>query len=298
MHKETLPELADRFIQRTAIMRDFAKTTVRNYHNTFDLFFRETSITYPSELNFRVIEDWFFNGRLNRKWGAVTFRNHLKHLNPFMKWLVKNNYIKENFLKDLEKPKMEQKIPRTLSQKQATRLLEYAFNMHYPYRLCKYRNQAIIAIMLMAGLRRKEVINLKVNEVDLENGTIFINQSKGKKDRMIPINQRLREILTRYLHKRKQFKKQCINFFVSIQGDEPLGESGMKKLVDKLRKRTKINFSAHTLRHAFARLMLEGGCDIYTLSKIMGHAKITTTTIYLSCSNQQMTKSVEMHALN
>ncbi|MBI5754552.1 site-specific integrase [Candidatus Peregrinibacteria bacterium] len=80
--------------------------------------------------------------------------------------------------------------------------------------------------------------------------------------------------------------------------NEPFGDKGIQRLVERLRKRSGINFSAHTLRHAFARLMLEGGCDIYTLSKIMGHSKITTTTIYLACSNQQMSKSIEMHSLN
>lgn len=294
----TLQELAETYIQYGAVIRNYSPDTIRSYKATFRLFFMETTVEYPKDLNLKVFEAWFFNGRLNRKWSPVTFRGYLKHLNTFMKWLVKEEYIPENYLDKLEKPRMEQRIPRTLTREQATKLLEYSFNMPYTYRLCKYRNRAIVAIMLMAGLRRKEVMNIKLNEVSVEEGTIFINQGKGGKDRMIPMNSRLKILLADYLQQRQKFGKKCINFFVSIQKDNPLGENGMKKLIEQLRKRTKMDFSAHTLRHAFAKLMLEGGCDIYTLSKLMGHAKITTTTIYLSCSNQQMSKSIEMHSLN
>lgn len=298
-HMETsLHALAESYMQRCTVIRNYSTDTVKGYKATFHLFFKETTVETPQDLNLKVFEEWFFNGRLNRKWSATTFRYHLKHLNTFIKWLIKETYVRENYLDKLEKPRMEQKLPRTLSREEAMKLLEYAFNMPYPYKLCKFRNRAIIAIMLMAGLRRKEVINLKLNEVSLENGSIFITQGKGSKDRIIPMNSRLKILLSEYVQQRQKFGKKGISFFTSIQGDNPLGESGIKKLVEMLRKRTKISFSAHTLRHAFARLMLEGGCDIYTLSKLMGHSKITTTTIYLCCSNQQMSKSVEMHALN
>jgi site-specific recombinase XerD len=298
MTTPTLQELANTYIQHCSVLRNYSPYTIVNYKGVFRLFFMETTVKYPEDLNLKIFEAWFFNGRLNRKWSPVTFRGYLKPLNTFMKWLVKEEYIPENYLEKLEKPRMEQKIPRTLSKEQAMKLLEYSFNMPYQYRLCKYRNRALIAIMVMAGLRRKEVLSLKLNEVSMEDGTIFINQGKGSKDRMIPMNGKLKILLSEYLQQRQRFGKKCINFFVSIQKDNPLGESGIKKLMDQLKKRTKIDFSAHTLRHAFARLMLEGGCDIYTLSKLMGHAKITTTTIYLSCSNQQMSKSIEMHSLN
>ena len=293
-----LSELAQSYMQRCAVIRNYAPSTIKNYERTFALFFKLSTVEYPKDLNLRILEDWFFHGRLERKWSAVTFRSHLKYLNTFMKWLVKNEYIKENYLDQLEKPRLEHKIPRTLTREQALKVLEYSFNMAYVYRLCKYRNRAIVAIMLMAGLRRGEVLKLKLNDVSIENGSIFINQGKGSKDRVIPINSRLKILLSEYLQQRQKFGKKCIHFFTGVQKDIPLGESGIEKVMTTLKKRTKINFSSHTLRHAFARLMLEGGCDIYTLSKLMGHSKITTTTIYLSCSTQQMSKSVEMHSLN
>lgn len=69
-------------------------------------------------------------------------------------------------------------------------------------------------------------------------------------------------------------------------------------MLARIRKAVGFDFSPHTLRHTFATLMLEGNCDIYTLSRLMGHSKITTTTIYLSSSARLMASSVERHPLN
>ena len=298
MTMPTLQELLSKYLQYCSIIRNYSNLTIKGYKSTFSLFFRETHLEYPSELNKKILEEWFFNGRLNRKWSSTTFRDHLKHLNPFVKWLIKEGHLESNPLDGMEKPRIEYKLPRTLSRDESLLILDTSFHMRYQYKIERYRNRAIIGVMLLAGLRRQEVIKLKLADVDLVNRSIFINQGKWSKDRIIPINSKLHIILSEYLKERDYHGKQCIHFFVGAQKDEQIGEKCIKKLIERIRKLSKIDFSAHILRHAFARLMLEGGCDIYTLSKIMGHSKITTTTIYLSCSNQQMSKSIEMHSLN
>lgn len=298
MNGPTLEELLNKYLQYCEIIKSYSPHTIKAYKATFSLFFKDTGIEYPPELTKHVLEEFFFNGRLTRKWSAVTFRDHFKHLNPFIKWLIKQGHLSENPLTEIEKPRIEHKLPKTLSKDEATLILDASYHMRYQYRLERFRNRAIIGIMLLAGLRRQEVIKLKLNDVSLENRSIFINQGKWSKDRIIPINSKLYTILQEYLKERDKAGKQCLSFFVGAQMDLPIGPRCIKKLIEKIRKRTKLHFSPHTLRHAFARLMLEGGCDIYTLSKIMGHSKITTTTIYLSCSNQQMGKSIEMHSLN
>ncbi len=262
------------------------------------MFLKENEVEYPADLNREMFEAWFFKGRLERKWSPATFRSYLKYFNMVFKWMLKEGYIDENFAEKLEKPKMEQRIPRTLTHAEAILVLDTAFHMKYAYTFERYRNRAIVGIMLLAGLRRNEVLRLKLSDVDFRNKSIFINQGKGAKDRVVPMNSRLSMVLEEYLKDRKRLDKQSIHFFTAIQRDVPLGHRCINNLISRLRKKTRLDFSAHTLRHAFARLMLEGGVDIYTLSKIMGHTKITTTTIYLSCSTHQMSKAAEMHALN
>ncbi len=298
MENPSLAELLEKYLQYCQVIKNYMPITLKGYQHTYRLFSKETKIIYPHQLNKDTIEGWFFNGRLVRKWGPVTFRHHHKRLNKFLDWLVKEGRIGFNPAAQIEKPRLEHKLPRTVSKDQAQLILDASFHMKYNYTFEKYRNRAIIAIMLLAGLRRREVMNLKLNDVSFETKTIFINLGKGHKDRIIPMNFKLFGILQEYRKDRARLKKTTMYFFIRMQKDEPIGENALKILTSRLRKKTKVSFSAHTLRHGFARLMLEGGCDIYTLSKIMGHSKITTTTIYLSCSNLQISKSIEMHALN
>ncbi len=298
MDGTNLENCYNRYLQYRAVIKNFSPTTITNYKTTLKVFLRDTKIQSLDEINRDVLEQWFFHGRLKRKWSSATFKHYFKHINCFLKWLIKEGKLEVNYLDSIEKPRLETRLPRTLTGAESKLVLDASFHMRYRYKLEKYRNRAVVATMLFAGLRRYEVVNLKRNDVSIENKMIFVNQGKGKKDRMVSINARLLQIYKEYLKERDRVDKDSIHFFLSIGKKEAFGFKGIKKLMHRLREVTKLNFSAHTLRHSFATLMLEGGCDIYTLSKIMGHSKITTTTIYLSCSKGQMSKSVEMHVLN
>lgn len=298
MERKTIQELHQRYVQYCLVIRNYSPITVKGYKDTMKVFLRETGIVYPQQATKDVFEKWFFEGRLNRKWSPVTYRHHLKRLNTFFDWLKKENIIEFNHASQIEKPRLEHKLPRTVSKDQAQLILDASYHMRYYFRFERFRNRGVIGMMILAGLRKREVLQLKLQDVSMETRMVFIHQGKGHKDRMVPINFKLYDILSEYLKEREKLKRESLFFFTQIGKDAPIGDNSIKLLIRRLRRKTNVDFSAHTLRHGFARLMLEGGCDIYTLSKIMGHNKITTTTIYLSCSSQQMSKSIEMHSLN
>ena len=137
-----------------------------------------------------------------------------------------------------------------------------------------------------------------MDDVDLSRMVVTVIQGKGKKDRIVPISTRLALVLREYLKDRERLQKRSENFFVTAQKDRPMGTQCIDNLVEKLRNKTGIKFTPHSLRHTFATLMLEGGCDLYTLSRMMGHSKITTTTVYLACTPKMMMSSIERHPLN
>lgn len=152
--------------------------------------------------------------------------------------------------------------------------------------------------MLFTGLRRQEVANLRLDDVDFSRMSITVLQGKGAKDRVVPISTRLAAILRAYMAERAARGDVCPSFFLAAQKDIPLSSNAIRLFLARIRKFVGFHFSAHSLRHTFATLMLEGGCDLYTLSRMMGHSKITTTTIYLSCSSRLMASSMERHPLN
>lgn len=75
-------------------------------------------------------------------------------------------------------------------------------------------------------------------------------------------------------------------------------EKSLRMHFNRIQKTTKINFHTHQLRHTFATLMLEGGCDIFSLSRMMGHSDIKTTTIYLSATAKHLQEQMDKHPLN
>lgn len=277
-------------------MRNFSPVTLKGRGNTLKFFVKFTGITDLSGVTEDTARDYLLRGRLERNWSASTFITHHKHLNVFYKWCVKNGYVTTNPFAEIEKPRLEKKLPRRLTREQAEALLEAALHMPYRHRFQRFRNHALLAFMLFTGARRSEALNLKIGHVDIEAGCIQILQGKGMKDRTVPINMHLRPILEKYLAERENLKTETPYFFVSMR-DGGFGERGLRKLFDRLKIRTKLDFSPHTMRHTFATLMLEGGCDIYTLSKLMGHEKITTTAIYLSASTGLLRRSMEKHPL-
>mmetsp|Transcript_22804 Transcript_22804/g.37936 ORF Transcript_22804/g.37936 Transcript_22804/m.37936 type:complete len:140 (-) Transcript_22804:4435-4854(-) len=125
----------------------------------------------------------------------------------------------------------------------------------------------------------------------------FVRSGKGNKDRFVPMNQDLAEHLRPYLRERDKLKRQCPYFFVSLKLDQRMGTKAVPRLVGKLRTASGVHFSPHMLRHTFATLMLEGGADIFAISKMMGHSDIKTTTIYLSASASHLQVEVEKHPL-
>jgi len=85
---------------------------------------------------------------------------------------------------------------------------------------------------------------------------------------------------------------------VSLVADKPMKYESVKRLVERLRTKSKIHFTPHMLRHTFATLMLEGGADIFAISKMLGHSDIKTTTIYLSATTAHLKSEVEKHPLS
>lgn len=141
------------------------------------------------------------------------------------------------------------------------------------------KQRIVLTLIYSAGLRGQEVINLKISDVDFERKTIHIRQSKYKKDRIVPLAACMAIGLKKYL------KAENPHIWL-FNGKEPDGRYSVRGLSWVMRenlKKTSITkeVNLHSLRHAYATHLLEQGVNIVTLKKLLGHADITTTMIYL-----------------
>ena len=251
-----------------------------------------------SQVTEQVVRRYFLDGRSKFNWRPATYRSYYMTLNVFFKWCRSGGHLQNNPVEGLELPPLGKTLPKRLLKKDALKLLEIVYNYPYVHSFIKYRNHAVFATFLFSGLRKSELLHLKCTDVDLENLTIFVRQGKGNKDRIIPMSYTLAQSLNRYLIERKKRKKTCPEFFTSSNRNQGFTNSGLKKWVTIFRKATNIYFTVHMLRHTFATLMLEGGCDIYSISRMLGHSDISTTTIYLSASAEHLRSQVTKHPLN
>ncbi len=290
--------LAEKFYQYSIYIRGYSKATTVRYRQSINHFCKYTSISKINEVTNENVRAFLLYGRTQRQWRPATFILNHKSLLVFFRWCISEKYISTNPVTDIELPKIEKRLPSNLKKQDALRLLEIVYNYPYDFQFLRYRNHAIFSMFVFAGLRRKELLNLKLTDVDIQNLTIFVNQGKGSKDRIIPMSFTLAQSLNRYLEERKRANKTCAEFFCSSTYNMGFTTHGLKRLVLQMRKASAINFGVHKLRHTFATLMLEGGCDIYSLSRMMGHSDIKTTTIYLSASAEHLRTQMTKHPLN
>ena len=170
---------------------------------------------------------------------------------------------------------------------------------NYPYWEGYERNRAmaILAVFLYAGLRYKELISLKLEDVDFVQEYIRVLDGKNRKDRMIPMSAQLKAYLQPYLRERAELNPFSPYFFVSKRAVGKMSDNVIKRLFNKLQAKSKVYFTPHMLRHTFATLMLEGGTDIYTLSELLGHSSVVTTQIYLHATLGHKRKEMSKHPL-
>lgn len=290
--------LANRFYDYSRYIRGYTPKTIARYRAVINYYRRCTNVTAIEEVNETNIRSFFFVGRAEKRWQVGTYIMYHNSLTVFFRWCVAQKYLAQSPMEAIEMPKPEKRIAPKLTKQHTLRLLDVVLNYPQLDAFLRYRNHAIFSTFVFAGLRKSELLNLKVSDVDLEGMTLFVRQGKGAKDRIIPLNHTLVATLTKYSEERRKLKKTCPEFFTSYRNNAGFGESGLDNLSKKITAASGIAFTIHKLRHTFATLMLEGGCDIYSLSKMMGHSDIKTTTIYLAASPEHLRVQVMKHPLN
>lgn len=295
---EKISDLHEAFCDEALFIRNLSPATIQWYKRSVSAFHKFSGTDVLEEITTERLRAFFVWGRTKEKpWGAEHHLSTYKGLKSFLKWCVIREYLPLNPILKLDKPKLGKHLPKRISQEDAELVLNAILSMKYSYRYEKFRNFAFFSVLLFAGLRAQEALNLGLHDVNLTEGIIAVRHGKGNKDRIIPINDKLKSALECYLRERARLNKEHPNFFTSLRGNQHFSYGGLKNAVKRLKQITKVEFSPHRLRHTFATLMLWGGCDIRSLSEMLGHSNISTTAIYLSSSIEQKKQAISQHPL-
>jgi len=225
--------------------------------------------------------------------------NAMQGMRSFCNFLVKRGHLPENPLNHIEKPKISRRLPEFLDEKESRELLLACINLKRMYKSRWSRDVAIIALFLYAGLRRKELLNLTLNDLNLEKS--FIKVFAKNKERIVPLNETARDFIADYLKVRPKRDNVPQVFVSTNRKQSALTEQGLYDLFNDLRKQIHFNkkITPQILRHTFCTLMLRGGVNIRDIQLLVGHADISTTArFYLGCDEKQLKGAIDKHPLN
>jgi len=224
---------------------------------------------------------------------ARTKAHYLTVFNSFYKYLVFMDKIKSNPCDGIKAPKLEKKLPTYLTNEEIAKL----FNI----RLTKpvdYRNKAILEVMYATGARISEVINLELNQIDFEECIIRV-VGKGKKERIIPLDDVAIDALDNYINNYRPFliKNETCNYVFLNKNGEKISRQMIFKILKNLANKAGITkeISPHTLRHSFASNLLNNGADLRVIQELLGHENLETTEIYSHLQNKKIKDDYNNH---
>lgn len=210
----------------------------------------------------------------------------------FHKYLSEEYKIKDVSSKIIN-PRLRRKLPNILTIEEVDNLLDIKLNTPFDY-----RNKAMLELMYSSGLRVSELVDLKLNNIDLDNGYVRC-LGKGKKERIIPIGEIAIEYLKIYINEyRNSMKKGYYteNVFLNNHGKN-ITRQGFFLIIKNIAKEKNIdkNITPHMLRHSFATHLLNNGANLRTIQEMLGHSSITTTQIYTNVSNDIIKENYELY---
>lgn len=270
-------------------VRNYSEHTVKNrlvHIGFFIVWAKERGLSDPLEITRPVLERYqryLFHYR-KKDGEPLSFRSQHSRLVPlrvWFKWMTRQNHILHNPASEIELPRMGRTLPKNILSIPEVELVMTQPDLADPIGL---RDRAIMETIYATGLRRLEIINLKLFDLQFDRGLMQVRQGKGKKDRYVPIGERAIAWLDKYVREARPqiaIEPDDLTVFLTANG-EPFSRDHLTWTVRVHIVNAKIGKvgACHLLRHTMATHMHENGADIRHIQVILGHEDIKTTQIY------------------
>ncbi len=283
-------------------IQNYSPETIRSRRYNLRLFLvwcDERSLTRPDEITRPILQSYQRYLYLYRKTNGEPLIFHTQHaylvaVRGWFKWLARHNYILYNPASEIELPRLGMRLPQhVLTQPE----VETVLNQTNTHDALGIRDRAILETLYSTGIRRAELINLKFDDIDFNQGTVMIRQGKGNKDRVVPISGCALKWIDKYL---VEVRPELVSgmderFLYLSKLSEPFTPARLTQLVRGYIKSASIKKtgSCHLFRHTMATLMLERGADLRFIQEILGHANMNSTQVYTRVS---IVKLKEVHS--
>lgn len=288
----SIEQLIDSFLENLWLSEQLSDNTLLSYRQ--DLNKIHARLTQQNS-NFLSTDQYVLAQTLfDNQEKKTSQARSLSAIKKFYAYLVKENYCKNNPAIVLKSPKQEQKLPPIVTENLVDALLQLPdiTTVH------GLRDKALLELMYATGMRVSEIINIRLNTIDMNIGLVT-TIGKGNKQRMIPFGAIATEWLEKYLqesrHRLLKNNSKCSLLFVS-QKNRGMTRQLAWMIVKKYTNQIGLShISPHTLRHAFATHLLNHGADLRVVQLLLGHADINTTQIYTHVANERLKNIILEH---
>ncbi len=283
--------VVEKFIEYITFEKRFSKHSIEAYKSDIDQFWEYCHTVYdikdPAKINHLIIRSWIVS-LIEKEISNPSINRKLSSLKSYFRFLLKDDIITANPFNKVISPKTSSRLPQFVENKPINQLLDQTkFEPDHS----GIRAKTIIELFYATGMRLSELINIKENDINFNEGLIKV-MGKRNKERLIPFGNKLSYSLNHYLQiKREEIRGPEVNtyLFVTEKGKKLYPRLIYRIVNSYLAKVTTIKKkSPHVLRHTFATHMLNHGADLNAIKDILGHANLNATQIYTHNTIEQL----------
>jgi integrase/recombinase XerD len=251
----------------------YSSNTIKTYSDALKIFFKFHSQILPENITTEHLHS-FNKDYIIKNGYSASYQNQVINA---IKLFYRNRYRKNIAIDDIERPRREKRLPNVLSKNEVKAILEAPTNL---------KHRAMLSLIYACGLRRSELLNLTLRDVLSDRNLLFIRQSKGKKDRVVPIGKKIIEMLREYY---KAYKPK-VWLFEGQHAGEAYSERSLQLVLKQALFKAGIPkpASLHWLRHSYATHLLESGTDLRYIQQLLGHSSSKTTEIYTHVTTKNL----------
>ena len=280
-------ELLERFLTYLSVEKGLSENTLRSYASDlrrYTLFLDEREKGTASALRGDIID--FSEGLRNSGYAIPSICRYLSSIRALYKYLLIENILDSDPSENIHMPKKWERLPKALSVAEVMDLLQTGLSGK-----TILRDSAMLELLYSSGLRVSELVRIRLGDIHFDAGFVRI-MGKGAKERVVPVNTRALEKVKRYMEEERPAtlgKRQSPYLFVTRIG-KPMSRQRFWQTLKAIGKQAGLDISPHTIRHCFATHLLEGGADLRSVQKMLGHSDISTTQIYTKVTTDRIKK--------
>jgi len=292
---DQLDQIFERYLIEGEHIRRLTKQTLINYKEVYKTFRKiMPNINTVSDIQPETLSEFFTRlGTRVRKVGnqtkigvkPSTTSTYYNKLMTFFRWLEDNGYVVREYLtKSIRRPKTPvYDDQRALTEHDVNKILSAIHINTIDHPFLNRRDLAIVYTLLYTGVRRGELMGIRVHDIDFDRKRIFINKdtSKSKESRYIPIHATLLFSLKDYIRELKHRNLSTVYLFVSSRSDNQLSREGLKHWVNRYKELSGVRFHLHRFRHTFACNLALKGANLASMMRLLGHTTPRMTERYL-----------------